>query len=313
MKTKSVFSIFSGIGGSTHGAKLAGFEPCGAIERDTRKSVIYRYNVSDKCLVMPVEDVKVSRLDRPTLLLASPPCQNASTIRGITKNRKPLLRHVDADVGTHLVRFLVAWEPQWFVMENIPMYRHEPSYQAITECLTQLGYAWEVFIEDCADYGVPMHRRRLFLLANNTGARIYFPCKHLFQISWWGAIADLWGKERGRPLPDWMAKLIDKAHDRCVLIDSKRNLNKRTGEAYLTKRLSDKPAFCLTRSHRERPGYVIDGDFVSKQVTARMWARMMTYPDTFVLPLSTRQAVSGLGDSVPPYIIEQICDTLEVM
>jgi len=197
-------------------------------------------------------------------------------------------------------------------MENVPMYRHEPSFTDITACLTGLGYAWHVFIEDCADYGVPMHRRRLFVLATNNGSRIHFPGKHLFQVPWGWAVADLWSKEPARRLPKWMSALT-YLDDKDILIDSKRNFNKRTGQAYLTKRSCSQPAFCLTRSHRERPAYAIDGNFVSKQVTAEMWARMMTYPDDFALPVSNRQAVSGLGDSVPPYMMKQICDNLEVI
>lgn len=307
----TVGTVFAGIGGSTLGAKMAGFEPIWAVERDKRRSVVYRYNVSDNCLVMPAEDVKVSKLEPPTLLLASPPCQEASTMRGITKHQVPLKRHPDADVGKALVPYLTVMRPEWFVMENVSMYRYEPAFAAIMKCLVNEGYGVCVNIVDCADYGVPMHRRRLFLIANRDRRPIRFPSKWLFRVSWHSVISDLLLEESARTLPRWMSELV-AIDESGVMLDSKRNYDKKTGRAYLTIRECYQPAFCLTRSHRERPAYILDTHGVSKRVTAQMWARLMTYRDSFVLPASERQAVSGLGDSVPPDMMQQICDCLEV-
>ncbi len=119
------------------------------------------------------------------VLWASPDCRHFSRARGAAP--------VSARVRT-LAWTVVKWakqaRPSVIFLENVPEFtewgpldrQQRPIKARVGECfrrwvaaLEREGYAVEWRVMDAADYGVPTHRRRLYLVARRDGQPIHWP------------------------------------------------------------------------------------------------------------------------------------------
>lgn len=92
--TLTFADIFAGGGGSSIGAMAAGYTPLWAIESSPEIAEVYAANIGAHVHIKPAQDVDIKRLDRPDLLLASPPCPQWSNARS-----KKLSARDDSEVG----------------------------------------------------------------------------------------------------------------------------------------------------------------------------------------------------------------------
>ena len=295
---KSIATVFSGGGGVEIGALQSGFKPIWGIERDLSVAKIYRYNIGDHLFRLPAEDVSIETLARPKVLWASPPCQNASTIRRLNTAQV----HPDAKAGDILIQFIEELQPDWFFLENVPAYRFEESFQRLTSFLhDRYNYKYEVL--NAADYGVAQHRKRLILAATTTCKSIRFP-DAVEPQGWFSAIEDIWREQIPKSLPNWLTPLIDPS-DQDILIDSKVNIRSR-GRRVVTKRSINAPSFSCLVSHGARPAHGLIDKI--RQLSPRAWARLQSFPDSYKLPYGRRLALKCIGNAVPPQMAKKILD-----
>ena len=76
----------------------------------------------------------------------------------------------------------------------------------------------------------------------------------------------------------------------------------------MTTRDSSEPAPTITREmprHPARP--VLDGA-ACVRLTPRALARLMSFPDTYILPVRTRDACHILGNAVPPLLMQRLLE-----
>lgn len=100
--------------------------------------------------------------DELHLLFMGPPCQGLSQAGGEINPYDPRNQHI---LGTtEWVRVL---EPQVAIIENVDalVRDHGNIHGIVTERLDELGYTVETISLDAADYGVPQHRTRAFVVA----------------------------------------------------------------------------------------------------------------------------------------------------
>lgn len=161
-------SHFSGCGGSTIGAKNAGFTPISAIEFDPKIAELYRANIGDT-LVEDISRVNFKSLDIPTkkerngdILVhqTSPPCQDFS-IANKSANRSSDRANVLS--ATH--DFYRLYHPDYVVLENVPAYRKASVCVDFENFLISMGYRIIKGIFNAADYGVPQTRERFLIIA----------------------------------------------------------------------------------------------------------------------------------------------------
>jgi DNA (cytosine-5)-methyltransferase 1 len=175
-------SLFSGAGGFCEGVRLAGFKVVCAVESDEPacrthganfrnvalfEGDIARFLRDEKPGVPGRAELTKKRID---LVYGGPPCQGFSQI-GPRKLNDPRNR-----LYKEFVRVVRVLQPSMFIMENVPnMFAMENGHfrGKILSSFRRAGYARIAVIPLLAsDFGVPQHRRRVFVLGLKDGLRL---------------------------------------------------------------------------------------------------------------------------------------------
>lgn len=172
-------SLFSGAGGFCQGARLAGWKVICAVDSDPQACLTHAANFDDvalfrgdvtRFLVSPstgipaTKDLIAQKID---VIYGGPPCQGFSQIgpRKLNDPRNKLYRE--------FVRIVGVLQPRAFVMENVPnMVAMKDGHfkAAILQAFKKAGYGRVAIVPAIAsDYGVPQHRRRLFIFGLRDG------------------------------------------------------------------------------------------------------------------------------------------------
>jgi len=146
--------LFACSGGFSLGFGRSGFNVLG-VEIDAKAAEAHRLNVGP-CLTMDVRDFDGKRHAPLPVLIGSPPCTDWS--------RAGKQLGEDGETGglwREQLRIAVESEARIVLMENV---RGFPA-PVIAHAFEQAGYhcVWQIL--DAADYGVPQHRDRVFLVA----------------------------------------------------------------------------------------------------------------------------------------------------
>ena len=148
--------LFAGCGGAALGLHAAGLHHVLLVERDLAAATTLITNGIGPVLCADVSGVDFSPWAGVDVLWASPPCQPYSSAG------KGLGADDPRDGWSMVVRAIEQAAPTWVVVENV---RGCPA-DVWADALRVLGYAWvEHRLLDAADYGLPQHRRRVFLVA----------------------------------------------------------------------------------------------------------------------------------------------------
>lgn len=159
----TVATLFAGCGGATLGAIAAGYRPIWAVEYDSEISQLYRKNIG-YCLTNDVNLVNYDELERPNLLLVSPPCCNFSG-----NNTGGKESDGDRVLARSILRAIRQLDPDHIVIENVAAYRNSASFGYL-HC-----YLKNFFHHDplntkvlCATrFGVPQTRKRYITRFSN--------------------------------------------------------------------------------------------------------------------------------------------------
>ncbi len=164
-----MFDLFSGGGGSSLGASMAGLEIVGGAEMDPYPAAAFRMNFPNALLYecdlreLSPRAVK-SDLGRIDLLLASPECTNHSCAKGSAPRSEE-----SKNTALEVIRFARVLRPSWIILENVVHMRPWKHFPELKAALQDIGYKIRVKVLDSAAFGVPQRRRRLFMVASLTG------------------------------------------------------------------------------------------------------------------------------------------------
>jgi DNA (cytosine-5)-methyltransferase 1 len=161
--------LFAGAGGLSIGLVEAGFEPVGAIEIMDNAAKSYEEWHGLDVDRRRLEDLPAGELRKwrgeVGLVAGGPPCQPWST-GGLR-----LAELDDRDGFPAMVRALRIIEPEAFIIENvagIERGRTRPYFQALIRSLGDQGYKVHHKTLNAADFGVPQHRRRMFIVGSRS-------------------------------------------------------------------------------------------------------------------------------------------------
>jgi DNA (cytosine-5)-methyltransferase 1 len=134
--------VFSGCGGDSLGAQIAGFTPIWAIENDKYAAAVYRHNFPKVNLIKKdireISDEEIKALGKPSIIIAGSPCQDFSlsgSREGLAGNRSSLF--------FEFCRVLRVIEPQAFLWENVEgalSSNGGTDFKAIIRKFAELGY-----------------------------------------------------------------------------------------------------------------------------------------------------------------------------
>jgi len=158
--------IFCGAGGSSAGARAAGFEIAGALDMWPVATETFSANFPTAHVVTSrLEDVNLPALRRRIgevdLILASPECTSHTCAKGSAPRSE-----ASRATALHVVTYAKAVKPRWIVLENVVHMRPWSRYRILKAQLRELGYHLAEQVLEASDFGVPQSRRRLFIVGD---------------------------------------------------------------------------------------------------------------------------------------------------
>lgn len=177
-------SLFSGAGGLDIAFHDAGFKIKAMVEIDERFAETLKANCGHneyfeeaEVLCIDVHDYCPPQGAKIDFIIGGPPCQSfsaagrrAAGVQGTKDERGNLFEEY--------VRILKHIGPKGFLFENvygITGAEGGKAWQKIRDAFMKAGYAVSCRILDAADYGVPQHRERMFIVGM-LGRTFKFPC-----------------------------------------------------------------------------------------------------------------------------------------
>lgn len=317
-------SLFSGGGGLDIGFHDAGFSIHTMIEIEPRfvdtltsNCGPNQYFSNTAALCEDIRNYHPSEDLRVDFIIGGPPCQTFSA----AGRRAAGVQGTDDDRGMlfeEYVRLLTKLSPQGFLFENvygITGAQNGDAWIEIQKAFSGAGYKIFYRILDAADYGVPQHRERLFIVGVKSGEFLFprpthgpdspdmFPFYsaadavkgvdlvseegqtvggrfgHLLDDIPPGLNYSFYTQEMGHPTPvfAWRSKFSD----------------------FLYKADPDKPV----RTIKAQGGqYTGPFHWNNRPFTVRELKRLQTIPDSYEISGGKQVAVHQIGNSVPPQI-----------
>jgi len=262
-----------------------------------------------------IQEINASDIPDHDVLLAGFPCQPFS-IAGVSKKKSLGRAHGFADrrqgnLFFDIARILEAKRPPALLLENVRNLKtHDGgrTFRIIRAELQRLGYRVHHRVLDAQGY-VPQHRQRIFIV---------------------GFRSDLW-PDLGFSFPDPPAQGPSLADILEAEVDGKYTLSDKLWQylqAYAEKhrRRGNGFGFGLVDPARDRitrtlsARYYKDGSEIlikqcgrnPRRLTPRECARLMGFPDDFVIPVSDTQAYRQFGNSVVVPLVEDIARAMQV-
>jgi len=352
VKTKSnskiykTISLFSGIGGMDLGFlgefnfldnhfEKNPFDIVFANDIFKQAADVYETNLNHQVKKQDIAELNLDT-DLPSeeidVILGGFPCQTFSYSgkrRGLSDPRGQLYKQ--------MIRVTKHYMPKIFVAENVDGIRNSrknnlgknvdsSALDTILNDFEQIGYNVQYHVLNAADYGVPQRRRRVIIvgirkdLGDNSD--VYYPATTndetglLTNNRWLTAedgIDDLWGKLNSTEVHNHTIKDYSKAK---FYKGKKMQGNNRIDRL--------RPAPTIRAEHHGN----IEGHYKTylndetdmdgwRRLSIRECARLQSFPDTFIFPVSVSSAYKGIGNAVPPvmawHIAKGIQYTLENM
>jgi DNA (cytosine-5)-methyltransferase 1 len=333
-------SLFSGIGGLDFGFEAAGFETRVALEMDTHSCAAMRVNrprweiieddinrVSSRDLLMR-GDLKVGEAD---VLIGGPPCQPFSKSGYWVRGDALRLDDPRANTLAGYLRVLRDTKPKTFLLENVSGLAYESKDEGLKLLLdgidqinksarTKYSVTWRTI--NCADYGVPQRRERVFLIGSRDGRVFKFPqpthAERLVSCEF-----DMFGSlEPHRTAWDALGDLDQPPTDEVGLFVGGRwgNLlpSIPEGENYLwhTNRGGGLPLFgwrtrywgFLLKLAKARPAWTVQAQpgsaigpfhWSNRRLTFQELCRIQTFPNGLKMPSGRTEMQRMLGNAVP--------------
>ena len=158
--------MFAGIGGFRAGlTRAGGFQCVGHCEIDKYADASYRaiHDIGkEECYYPDATKIDPGGMPDFDLLCAGFPCQSWSA-----SGHKLGFADPRGALFFEIARLAEAKRPSYLLLENVPrILQHDQggAFAIILSSLHGLGYGLEWSVLDCADYGTPQSRRRLFLV-----------------------------------------------------------------------------------------------------------------------------------------------------
>ena len=169
--------IFSGAGCSSAGARAAGVEIVVGIDMCATASGTFAANFPSALVITDrLEDISLDSMKKSIgdidILLASPECTSHTCAKGGAPRSE-----ASRATAMLVVEYARVLRPRWLVLENVVHLRPWSRYGELKHNLENLGYHLHEHVLDAADFGVPQHRRRLFIVGDRARRPIPNICK----------------------------------------------------------------------------------------------------------------------------------------
>lgn len=175
--------LFSGIGGFSVSLKRHGFRVLTAVEIDERAAIVYKQNFPGvEVFVQDIRSVPSKAIARAgTTVWCAAFDYYPRTVAGKGGRDDP--NRDTIFVLTNLIEEMQMDDrPNLVILENVVHFQKLDLFMKMREAFLRLGYTFEWRIYDLARFGIPQHRKRLFMVAvkqSFSKAAFQFPAEPL--------------------------------------------------------------------------------------------------------------------------------------
>lgn len=161
--------LFAGLGGFHKALHELGHECVFASELDSTLRNVYQENwgIEAQGDIKKIVENEIDSIPPHDILCAGFPCQPFS------KAGKQLGRGDDrGTLFDEIEKILEYRKPKFFILENVPFIRqhdNEETWNYMHEKLSSLGYEVDYEIYSPQDFGIPQHRKRIFIVGSLIG------------------------------------------------------------------------------------------------------------------------------------------------
>ncbi len=341
--------IFSGAGGLSLGAEMAGINVRYAVEINKSASETFALNHPHaNVLCKDIKEVKLQDFSCPGevfVVMGGPPCQGFS----MSNTRNRTMDNPKNHLFKEFVRLVKELNPVWFIFENvwgITNIEHGDIVPEIAKCFEDLGYRVSYKVLWAHEYGVPQKRNRFFMVGNRDGIVYDFPKPFDYEVTVRDAIEDLPVLHNGssdEKLPYRLSK--DKASKYARLMRGRLRLSRQNyvslNNNLVIKRYSHIPqggnwrdipeelminyadkSRCHSGIYRrlkyDAPSVVISNYRKSmlihpeqdRGLSVREAARIQSFPDNFIFKGPISHIQQQIGNAVPPLLAKAVVEQI---
>ena len=321
-KKYKYIDLFAGAGGISLGFDKANFENILAVEYDKCFAETYEYNFPTHNLqVKDIKDISNDEIKKLVgkneidIIVGGPPCQGFSIAGNIGRN---FIDDERNQLFKEFVRFVDVIKPKMFIMENVAAlktHNHGKTIKEIVTAFNDLGYEVKYEVLNAADYGVPQHRRRIFVIGTRGNNTFEFPQKSNKMVTIKEVIENLPKLESGQTsdIPNHNAmkhskQMLEKmsyVKDGGNRSDIPEDLRPKSGDIRKYIRYNSlEPSICITGDMRKVFHYE-----QNRALTGRELARIQTFPDEFIFKGNVGKIQQQIGNAVPPTLAYKIAES----
>ncbi|MBQ2403577.1 MAG: DNA cytosine methyltransferase [Prevotella sp.] len=338
--------IFSGAGGLSLGAAMAGIKITHAVEiNESAAKTFIKNHKGAQIHQTDIKDVKSEALvsqEKPVfVIMGGPPCQGFS----MSNTRSRNMNNDKNYLFLEFVRLVREIKPLWFVLENVwglTTINKGETQTMIEDCFRALGYTVNSKVLWASDYGVPQCRNRFFMVGNLHGINFEFPEPYDYKVSVEEAIADLPILTNGDMIENapYAVKFNDasnyaklmriKSHiatqnyvsrNNDIVIERykhiKQGQNWRSIPDVLMQNYTDKGrchSGIYKRLVANKPSVVISNyrksmlihPHQNRGISVREAARLQSFPDDFIFEGPLSHIQQQIGNAVPPLLAKAV-------
>jgi DNA (cytosine-5)-methyltransferase 1 len=197
--------IFSGAGGMSLGASLAGVNVMCGVDINASCTETFKHNHPDATVInsdiRKVRNINIEKnVKEQSILFGGPPCQGFSKSNHRTRNSE----NPNNWLYKEFARISNSWKPDWVVLENVQGLLGTEGGVFLDQILKQfkkIGYTTSFEVLNAKDFCVPQNRERLFIVGSLHGIEFDFPQTQLSRpITVRQAINDLPALENGNSI-----------------------------------------------------------------------------------------------------------------
>lgn len=298
--------LFAGLGGFRLALESFGAKCVYSNEWDKYAQKVYQMNFGDK----PEGDITLvdeNKIPDHDILCAGFPCQ-AFSISGKQKGFEDSRGTLFFDVA----RIVKAKKPKVVFMENVKNFASHDNgntLKVVQNTMIDLGYDFYYDILNSLDFGIPQNRERIYMLCFRKDLNIKnFDFPKPFELSTF--VEDLLLSDE-----DVSNLIIDRQDLVLKNTEIKENTSKvirigTVGKGGQGERIYSPKGIAITLSAHgggvfaKTGGYLINGK--TRKLHPRECARIMGYPDSYLIHPSSSQAYKQFGNSVVVNVLQYI-------
>jgi DNA (cytosine-5)-methyltransferase 1 len=296
-----VSDLFSGLGGSSTGATMAGATVVWAGNHWQAAVDTHARNHPDAIHVcQDLHQADWSQVPAHDLMMASPCCQGHSKARGKKAGNPP--HDASRSTAWAVISAAEFHKTEIIIVENVPEFLQWALYPAWEAAMHALGYSLAPHIVDCADLGVPQNRVRMFIVCTRSKNPLRLTLPKLPHLAADSFIDLTFG--------NWQP--VEKAGRAVATLERIRNGRAKFGSRFLISyygnsksgRSLSRPIGTITTRDRWA---IVDGSRM-RMLSADENMRAMSFPDNYIRPSSHQLTVHMAGNAVPP---KAMCEIIQ--